>query len=33
MELKALTSGFKTAMLLMAKIGDDSGVSVTWILY
>ena len=31
MELKAPNSGFKNAVLLMAKIGDGSGVSVTWI--
>ena len=33
MELKAPISGMKKAMLLMAKIGDGGGVSVTWIIY
>ena len=33
MELEALTSGSKNAMLRMAKIGDDSGVSAEWNTY
>ena len=33
MELKAPTSRLKKAMLLMAKIGNGSGVPITWTMY